>query len=239
MTSHKPALARYPTAARGVMRFHLVYQGQLPSAGNKAKPDDVLRIRRELSPQLKFLWETHQALQVLKHDGATERHTPVMQMKSVNDPGFIAFVDSGQASRRGMAARYPDEWDDLLEPISVGNKRYSPLVRESLSLNCELEILFLRQQDPGQLISQGGDIDGRMKTLLDALRIPHKDEQDRNTPDEDELWCLMESDTLVSDLSIETDRLLFPQSTHPHEVHLTIAVRLNVLRVGNHNVCLL
>src|SRR5438093_7011390 len=50
---------------RDVMRFTLVYSGQLPSSGNKAKPDDVLKIRRQLSGQLKFLWETNHALQEL------------------------------------------------------------------------------------------------------------------------------------------------------------------------------
>ena len=78
-----------------------------------------------------------------------------------------------------------------------------------------------------------------MKTLLDALRMPTRDEQARNTPADEMLYCLMQDDCLVSRLDIETDRLLFPSSTHPHEVHLDIEVSLNVLRVYPHNVCLL
>jgi hypothetical protein len=114
-----------------------------------------------------------------------------------------------------------------------------PLVRKSLDLNCELEILFLRQQDPGDLVTQAGDIDNRAKTLLDALRMPEKDEQERVDVPESGLFTLLESDTLISRLDIDTDRLLFPQTDKPDEVHLVIQVKLNVLRVGPHNMCLL
>ena len=51
--------------------------------------------------------------------------------------------------------------------------RFVPLVTEELSLLCDLEVLFLRPDIPGSLIKSGsGDIDNRMKTLLDAFRMP-------------------------------------------------------------------
>lgn len=206
------------------MRFHLVYNGSLPSAGNKAKPADVLRIREAFHPQLQLLWETHHALQVLKDLGA----------RPTSGTHFI-----GGGPPRHMAKMQPDDFEDCLVPLKVGDKHYQPLVRKSLDLNCELQILFLRQQDPGALISQGGDIDGRLKALLDALRMPSRDEQERAAPAGEGLFCLMESDTLVSRLDVDTDRLLFPQTERPHEVHLVIEVSLNVLRVGPHNTCLL
>ena len=218
----------YPNSARDVLRFHLIYHGTLPSAGNKAKPDDVLRIRRQLSEQLGYLWQTHHALSVL-------RDTAVIQR-----PEAIRTQRMGHGlSPRELAEQYPNEFEHLAGPISVGDRAYLPLVRSSLYLTCELSILFLRQDDPGSIVSQGGDLDGRMKTLLDALRMPSPDEQNRNPPPEKEIFCLMESDALVSRLDIETDRLLFPQTTHQHEVHLDIEVSINVLRVGSHNLCLL
>jgi len=138
-----------------------------------------------------------------------------------------------------MALNGHSLYEDLCYEIAIGEKRYLPLVRESLSLSCELKVLFLRQADPGALISQGGDIDNRIKLLLDALRMPDKDEQDRYPPEEDMLYCLMESDHLVSRLDVDTDRLLFPKTEKPDEVHLVIGVRLNVLQVAPHNMCLL
>jgi len=36
----------------------------------------------------------------------------------------------------------------------------------------QLGSLFLRPGEPGRLVSRGGDIDNRIKTLLDGLRMP-------------------------------------------------------------------
>ena len=218
----------YPSQARGVMRFHLVYQGDLASSGNSSsKPGSVIQIRRELSKQLEVLWKTHNSLKVLVREGARERPT-------------IGTTRIGHGlSPRQLAETYPDEYEYLAGEVPVGDKRYTPLVRESLSLACGLNILFLRQQDPGQLVTQGGDIDNRIKTLLDALRMPERAEQDRHPPEEGHLYCLMQSDSLVSHLSINTDRLLFPRTMGHHEVFLVIEVEIHVLQVGPWNVCLL
>jgi hypothetical protein len=171
------------------------------------------------------LWRTHHALQVLSE-------TAVVDLPTSN-----VRLGTGM-SRRELATRYPNEYMYLAGPISVGEKRYHPLVRESLSLSCELSILFLRQDEAGRLITQGGDIDGRIKCLLDALRMPSADEQSRSLPEENELWCLMQGDELITRLDVDTDRLLFSSSTHHHEVHLVIEVSINVLRVGQHNIAL-
>lgn len=210
------------------MRFHLVYSGSLPASASSSKPSDVRRIREDLHPQLANLWATHPALKALNEDGAK---------RIANNTHLLGMQ---QPTARQMMRLVPQEYQDVIPELSVGTCKYIPLVRESLHLSCELEILFLRQQDPGALVSQGGDIDNRVKTLLDALRMPSKDEQDRSQqPENSSLYCLMESDTLVSRLDIDTDRLLFPQSERPHEVHLVIEVSLNVLRVASYNMCLL
>ena len=209
------------------MRFHLVYSGPLKPTGNKPNPEAVMRIRRALSPQLKHLWETHHALQVLLETGA----------KQTRD--MMQWGSGGIERARKTAAENPEFYEDCLPWLFVGDKSYMPLVRKSLDLNCELEILFLRQQDPGELVTQAGDIDNRAKTLLDALRMPNKGEQDRVSMPESGLLTLLESDSLISRLDIDTDRLLFPQTERPDEVHLVIEVTINVLRVGRHNMCLL
>ena len=49
---------------------------------------------------------------------------------------------------------------------------FKPLVRRSLSLACALDILFLRHEERYNLMRQGGDLDGRIKTLFDALKMP-------------------------------------------------------------------
>jgi hypothetical protein len=153
------------------MKFTLVYNGPLPASGNKSKIDDVTRIREKLSPQLEHLWSTHHALQVLKEYGWAE--DPNAQTKV----GFISTPD-GPPTPRQKSQMLPGSMINLCDWISVGAKTYKPLIRKTLNLNCDLSILFLRQEDPGALITQGGDLDGRLKTLFDALRLPTKHEQD-------------------------------------------------------------
>src|SRR5262249_5853521 len=64
---------------------------------------------------------------------------------------------------------------DLLEPRKPG--RYSllrpmgpftfvPLVTEEMDVVAELSVALLRPEPPGSLITQGGDLDNRIKTLF-------------------------------------------------------------------------
>jgi hypothetical protein len=91
---------------------------------------------------------------------------------------------------------------------------FVPLVSRMNDLMCELDVTLLRQQPPGQLLGEGGDIDNRMKTLLDGLRKPSNQEaqQAKIAPrgDDDPIYCLMQDDALVTRLNVDTDRLLRP-----------------------------
>src|ERR1019366_4044124 len=72
-------------------------------------------------------------------------------------------------------------------------------------LRCRIEILLLRHEDTPQHILQGGDLDNRVKTLFDALRIPkdHEVIDDGGTH-----FVLLQDDTLISEVSIVADNLL-------------------------------
>jgi hypothetical protein len=91
---------------------------------------------------------------------------------------------------------------------------FSPLITQNNNLACELDITFLRQQAPGQLLGEGGDIDNRLKTLFDALRKPSTQEAQQALiaprADEDPIHCLLQDDALVIKANVETDRLLRP-----------------------------
>jgi hypothetical protein len=101
-------------------------------------------------------------------------------------------------------------------------------VSSEINLVADLTVTFLRPGPPGELVSQGGDLDNRIKTLVDALKIP----EDTNTlpdgaspaADEDPLFCLLEDDSLITSLAIKSDRLLEPD-THSAAVVLLIHVR--------------
>jgi hypothetical protein len=208
------------------MHFHLIYHGPLPGAGNKSKPDFARSIRDQFHPQLRLLWQTHPAMVRLQHSA----HVPE------NPENYLAVVDSPFHTERDGTV--PPGFINLCEPITKGPKQYIPIVRKSLDLNCSLEILFLRQEDPGSLVLQGGDLDNRIKTLFDALRVPDEDVE-RNYPQaQTPTYCLLESDTLISGFDVSTGRLLFPNTNHRNEVHLIIEVTVRVLRLGSWNQCL-
>jgi len=111
-----------------------------------------------------------------------------------------------------------------------GGFQFVPLVSQKLHMIAELEIILLRPGPPGMIIKHGGDIDNRMKTLLDALKMP----EDGALPDaaepnanETPFFCLLEDDHLVTRLAIETERLLEPRNDT--EVLLIIAVRTKLV----------
>ena len=92
--------------------------------------------------------------------------------------------------------------------------RFAPLISQRLNLYAEISVLLMRQQAQGALFSEGGDIDNRLKTLLDALRLPRGPNEGRAgdlRPDDPEpFFCLMEDDALITKVSVETAQLLRP-----------------------------
>ena len=210
------------------MKFTLVYQGSLRSSGNSSKPNDVREIREKLSEQLEFLWSNNKSLEALKVD-------------AYKDPRLDS-SDSGWASIPRIAVNGVDpspEFQCLIDPITVDNREYLPLVRKSLDLACEINVQFLRQEEPGNVMTQGGDMDGRIKTLFDALQMPTPGHKSIDNNASDRLYCLMENDSLVKDFSVSSERLLFPETKSDSEVFLVVEVQLIVLRVRQTNACLL
>ena len=102
------------------------------------------------------------------------------------------------------------------------------MVAEKLQLVAELEISLLRPEPPGQIVNQGGDIDNRLKTLLDSLTVPSSPNALPNGAQpfrgEDPFFCLLEDDNLITRLTVTSDRLLEP-SLNPSEVIVQIHVR--------------
>jgi len=118
--------------------------------------------------------------------------------------------------------------------VEIGGIKIKPFIISRMSLNASLNILLLRPQPPGALITAGGDIDNRLKTLFDALRMPLNKGELPNSwnPDPEEIpfYCLLEDDSLVVNVSVVTDRLLVPV-TGPSEVNLIIHVRVGAMPV--------
>jgi hypothetical protein len=117
--------------------------------------------------------------------------------------------------------------------------KFAPLVCEKLHLICELDITLLRPEAPGSVITQGGDIDNRLKTLFDSLRMPkHLEELPTNTSVQDfdmPFYCLLEDDNLITKVNVSTDRLL-RKSAGQNDVLMIIHIKTKALQVINKNI---
>jgi hypothetical protein len=115
----------------------------------------------------------------------------------------------------------------------VAGFEFAPLVSSRVDLISELEILLLRPAPPGAILRDGGDLDNRIKTLIDGLRLPTKSELPpawTPNPDQRPFFCLLQDDKLVSAFSVVSDRLL-DAPTHDQEALVVIHVRITAVRV--------
>jgi len=165
-----------------MLEFHLVYQGLLPSAGNKPHSREKHFIRRYLHKQLVNAWNT-------KYPLKARQEVFSRSDKPTHDPVIWKGLDTSQ--------------DEFIKHLN--GKRYLPIVIESLALVCKLNILLLSM---GSNVMDTGDLDGRVKTILDALKMPKRD--DYAEGDEDPLFCLLEDDKSISDLRVTADLLMAP-----------------------------
>lgn len=118
--------------------------------------------------------------------------------------------------------------------------RFVPLVFKSGFLYARVDVLMLRLGTKQDIV-QDGDLDGRLKTIFDALRMPRSAEELAGaTPSEgeDPFYVLLEDDNLITRASIESDYLLEPvegcESQHQSRVVITVEVKQSLLRPGNY-----
>lgn len=108
----------------------------------------------------------------------------------------------------------------------VGGTQFTSLISSRIFLLAQLDILLLRPAPPGSLFEDGGDIDNRIKTLIDALRVPKLGELPSSwSPDDNQkpLHCLLEDDKLVVQFAVETDRLLV-DNCHEQDAYVVVTV---------------
>lgn len=194
------------------MQFRLLYSGnQLTSNGSPAEKHGV---RREFHGQLKRLWAARPRL----HDLAR-----VYGGISLRDIGRNEFTD--EEATNAYFARLGGAYER-------GGFYFVPLVEESLHLNVSLDILFLRPDDH-PLIQQGGDLDNRLKTLFDSLRVPDSTSGlgGQPEPDEDPFFVLLQDDRLITEFRVSTDTLLLlprQRGFDPKDAFLVIDVKLTI-----------
>jgi hypothetical protein len=208
------------------MEFRLTWEGMLLStnSGNLHKParrDKKHEMRQKFHPQLKHLYEI----------------TPILHTGKPSGRSLEGYAETNlpEYDKAKVASRF-----------TFHGFTFLPLVTSDLKLTCWLDILYLRRKKPGELFEHG-DIDNRLKTLIDSLAMPDLNQgYDGRVQKPEELpyfHCLLENDRLVSKVTVETDYLLedLPiTASHPeqdeNDARLVITVRLKPYEVTLENI---
>lgn len=199
------------------VEFRLTYEGALLAASNsnKKRPRHKHEIRQVFHRQLRRLWDGH----------------PFLKQAVVTDPQY------GRGALPHKLLR-----EELADQYARCGYNFVPLVTPDLAVSCRVDILCLRPGPVGEIIQKTGDLDNRLKTLFDALRVPENVAElgGYTEPRDDErpFFCLLSDDSLINHVSVETDLLLAPTSEDAtdNDVRLIIRVELRPLIVGWNNI---
>jgi hypothetical protein len=165
----------------------LRYRGPLPSTTDRNKHLRIKHsMRKKFHNQLVYHW---------KHDNYLSNYFP-------SDAVLAEMVTATDPNRRDCA------WFKCV----LGRFQFLPLVINSpnFRLTCELDIRFARRDIPGNIV-HGGDLDNRIKTLFDALRMPALDALHEFPSDAEPVYgetpflCLLEDDRLITKFSVASE----------------------------------
>lgn len=135
----------------------------------------------------------------------------------------------------------PARPDGISVLTEIGGHVYAPLVCSNLHLLAELDILMLRPELPGGIVTSGGDIDNKLKTLFDALGVPTSSQlaAQSTAPTStaaSPTFTLLEDDNLIAKVSVDTDRLLAPPAPDHVQLLIRVSLRARRLILGNMNL---
>jgi hypothetical protein len=200
-----------PNLYAGVdLNIHLTYRGPLVTCSrSETRADEKARLRRHFSPQLERHW----------------RMAPDLKDKS---PDFLMEATIVRARFLEFIGGFPlNEYYKPFLEYQGGEAKYQfiPTIAHAQREQCDLEIRWLRNEETGAIYCNG-DIDGRLKTLFDALRMPHSIEEARLADQPSgSCYCLLEDDAMIRHLTIMTGRLL-EQMPNPTDIHMEITAKV-------------
>ena len=173
------------------MEFTLRYEGRLTDAEAR---DQKHSLREHFHEQLREIWRSHNALSKINRSGLRR---PVPSA----DDRFDLPRPLVQTDREALSA--------YLFRHEVSGITFIPLITYPMEAHCYLSMRMGRPTRPGSILFGRGDLDNRIKILIDALRMPH---QVTELPDgafgDREMFCLLADDNLVTRLVITSYRLL-------------------------------
>jgi hypothetical protein len=111
-------------------------------------------------------------------------------------------VLDGASTPADVAGRWQRVWHAVWRTAECGDEAVTEILPRGAPLRplgpedifCALNILFLRRDAPGKVVSGDGDLDNRLKTLFDALRVPNTADGLPSPPEDgfNPVFCLLE-----------------------------------------------
>lgn len=193
------------------MEFRLTYRGPL-TASRRGVAAEKHALRLHFDPQLRELWE----------------RLPLKRFVEGRDKSALRGLLPSKGELHPDAAAH-----------EIGGRTFVPLVCGAAYLFAELSILLLRPGAPGDITTHGGDLDNRLKNLIDGLRSPQNAPEipeNAKFPSDGRLYTVLEDDKLITKLSVETDRLLGSAPNGEVEAVIHVRVRPIVGTLGNLHV---
>jgi hypothetical protein len=114
--------------------------------------------------------------------------------------------------------------------------QFVPLIRENNYMACRVDMLLLfREQPYGPMLN--GDLDNRVKTLIDGLKVPKEKSQtgpEGAGPTEDErpFFVLLQDDALIFEIQIRTDQLLAPKRDGQSARDIVAIIEVHVMNAN-------
>jgi|ERR1039458_8394765 hypothetical protein len=225
-----------PDGSQEFMEFRLIYRGHLPAegrGGGRAKEKQF--IRKGFHKQLRELWKQQPDLRAQSENrfvnlGARDE---TFYLDRAIRPGSNIIVPATGSLAADPGAK---TWmEHIAEDHQRCGGRFVPLVTKAGGFTCSLDILFLRRDNPGGLIvkgADGGDIDNRIKVLFDGLKMPETVSDLGGLPlesDENPFFCLLEDDSLITSVTITTDRLLLERDSEEKRNDVYLIIHVTVL----------
>ena len=215
------------------MEFRLSYRGELLRSqhgqrGKRTREKHALRL--EFHRQLADLWKRDPRLSSIDPE----------QLKDVvtHSEVFRGRFDVQRNAEKHIPLYEDTPLRGFLYQRPFRGYRFIPLVTGVMHADCRLEITISRSLRRGTIL-YAGDLDGRLKVLLDALSMPlQKSDLPCGVTGGDEIcFCLLEEDVMVTDLCIESKQLLGEDPAgHVAEVEIDVIVRPVIQMLGTRDI---
>jgi hypothetical protein len=192
------------------VEFVLRYAGPVAGKKSNALPNKHA-VRAAISPQLATLCE--------RDPFFGDARIPDLLTGRLGKDGLAFNHDPGHINNNKLFCRVPIEGYEFV-----------PLVHQQNYTACELDVIWLRGERAGDR-PKGGDLDNRLKTLFDGLRMPHNaselhDKGDKKKPER--IYSLMDDDSRITRINVSTFQLLDPGALGAKGTHVELLIRVNV-----------